>query len=554
MSAQINQVPHEILKRLNATKVVMLTTKDEPEKVFVSTHLDRNSFTLDPAGLKEISGFEVFSNRRKDEDVYSIMMLVLKLDIEIIEEAASHLDNRYRVMSELDAVLQHNKDVYVVYVVTHYNAGPLGPLTINIGGDCYRTGKEIKDLESILDRTKGLAEAMLRKAVMIFPDIPALHGGKKGEWIILDRTGKKIDGISEEAIVTLGSVVIPRGIAFLNNYKESKATDNQLFDKFPARNYIRPDTGSPDVVSGIYWRGDRKEKPISMCHVWAKRGPEYNFDMSYFTCLPSDLGGTKDSSARPTGYGVATTTIELSKRYFEDTSTLKFLLEAAGNVGRSTIEALIEDYGIRPENITVFDKDNAACDFVKYKFRVNSIVLNHDDFYQTRLPEDVANGAKYDVWINNSEGNNTTPAHVESILRAGVKVFCGGANDFLLVDTQEDALKKIFAAGGWAWPDSATSGGGWTLAVMDVYTRCQGKQSNTSDIQGEILRTIMSRNLNLVKSVFASFGNHRPEGERLWQKVNEIIQERVDRAFEMESQPPHEAFRLADVTGWKMTL
>ena len=41
-------------------------------------------------------------------------------------------------------------------------------------------------------KDRDLAEAMLKKAVMIFPDIPALHGGKKGEWIILDRGGKKL--------------------------------------------------------------------------------------------------------------------------------------------------------------------------------------------------------------------------------------------------------------------------------------------------------------------------------------------------------------------------
>jgi midasin (ATPase involved in ribosome maturation) len=32
---------------------------------------------------------------------------------------------------------------------------------------------------------------MIRKGVMVFPDIPILHGGKKGEWILLDSKGQK---------------------------------------------------------------------------------------------------------------------------------------------------------------------------------------------------------------------------------------------------------------------------------------------------------------------------------------------------------------------------
>lgn len=549
MSLRINKIPHKLLKRLNATRAVLLTTADEPGVTYVSTYLDAEGYSLDPAGLNVIHDFEALAERRAAEGVYSIMALVLRLDTELIEEAGSHLDNRYRIMAELDAVVQHNRDVYVVYVVTHYNAGPLGPLTVHIGGDCYRTDPNIKDLESILDRTKDLAEAMLKKAVMIFPDNPALHGGKKGEWIILDRDGKKIEGISEEAIVALGSVAIPRGIRFLNRAKENRARQQGIVPAFPAQNYVRPDTGSPDVLSGVYWRGERKDKYISMCHVWQKRG----LDMAGFTCLPADLGGTRDSSARPTGYGVATTAMELAQRYFGAVDQLQFVLEAAGNVGRNTIEALIDLYHIPAAHITVFDKDNAACDFVKDKFHVNAIALNNEDFYLTRLPEDAAAGVTYDVWINNGEGNNTRPAHIENLLRAGVRLFCGGANNFLHVATQEATRQLIFAAGGWAWPDPATSGGGWTLAVMDVATRCQGHSADTPEIRAEIVRTIVSRNAGLVRDVFTSLGGSRPDGLALWNKVDEIIQARVAQAL-AQHFTPDEIRQLADASRWQLRL
>lgn len=549
MLLRINKFPHKLLRRLNATRAVLLTTADESGVTYVSTYLDAESYSLDPAGLNAINGFEALAERRATEGVYSIMAIILRLDTELIEEAGSHLDNRYRIMAELDAVVQHNRDVYVVYVVTHYNAGPLGPLTVHIGGDCYRTDPDIKDLESILDRTKDLAEAMLKKAVMIFPDNPALHGGKKGEWIILDRDGKKLEGLSEEAIVALGSVAIPRGIQFLNRYKENRARELGVMGAFPAQNYVRPDTGSPDVLSGIYWRGERKDKYISMCHVWHKRG----LALAGFTCLPADLGGTRDPSARPTGYGVATTAIELARRYFGAVDQLRFVLEAAGGVGRNTIEALVDRYHIPPARITVFDKDNAACDFVKDKFHVNAIALTNEDFYQTRLPEDMAAGVTYDVWINNGEGNNTRPGHIENLLRAGVRLFCGGANNFLHVATQEVSRNLIFAAGGWAWPDPATSGGGWTLAVMDVTTRCQGRSADTPEIRAEIVHTIVSRNTGLVRDVFDSFGDRRPDGQSLWNKVDEIIQSRVARAL-AQRFTPDEIGQLADASHWQLQL
>lgn len=541
---ELNRFPHEVLKKLNAKQAILFTSEKTEDKVLVSTRLG-------PQDMHPMEGLGSLSNLRQVEGVYSITTTILKLDSELIRRSTTYFENRYRIMSELDALLNHKKDVYVVYVITHYNPNqrPFGPLTVNIGGDCYREGKNIVDLNSIFERTKELAEAMIKKSAMIFPDIPTLHGGKKGEWIIVGKRGQKIEGISSEAIIALGSVIIPKGITFLNRYKEQQAIEMGIFDKFPEKNYIKPDSGSPDVLSGMFWRGGKKDKYLNMCDAWFNR----KIELANFTCIPEELGGTIDESARPTAYGVATTAIELSRNYFkgrQDIRNLKFLLEAAGGVGRNTVEALINTYKIPPRNITVFDRRDASCKFVEEKFGVNTIVLKHTDFYQARLLRDITNGLNYDVWINNGEGDNTNINFIDNLIQAGVKVFCGGANNFLKVSQEEEIKQRIFKSGGWAWPDPAASGGGWTLAVLDLFTRCQGKTANTPEIQDQILNTIQSRNARLVNDVLDSCSAN-PNGEELWKNVDEIIQERVTKTLQLELKP-EEIFQQADVSNWKL--
>lgn len=546
MTIEINHIPHHTLHAYNARRAVLLTSEPLGDRVLMTT-------SGNPATLHAATSLEALAECRHREKVYSICMTVLKLDAELIDEATSELENRYRIISELDMLLDYEQDVYVVYAVTHYNPGqkPLGPLTVNIGGDCYRTGRAIKDLQAVLDRTRDLAEAMLKKAVMIFPDVPALHGGKKGEWIVLNREGRKITGLSEEAIIALGSVIIPKGIRFLNRYKETEARRLGVCDAFPERDYVRPDSGSPDVLSGVYWRGERPDKYINMCDAWSKRGK----DMSMFTCLPPNLGGTLDSSARPTGYGVATTTVELARRYFErqgkKLEELRWLLEAAGGVGRNTVEALVQRYGVPPKQITVVDRNDQAANHVREKYLVQSITLRASDFYEVRLPEDVRTGERYDVWINNGEGDNTRPDQIASLLAAGVRVFTGGANNFLQVGTQQESLNRIFEAGGWTWPDPATSGGGWTLAVIGILARSQGRPANTAETRERILDIITSRNAQLVADVLdrlpAGAG-----GAEIWANVERLIAERVEKTLARELAP-EEIFQYADTTLWSLT-
>ena len=546
MTLEINQIPYQALRRFHANKAVVVTRADGDGKVLIST-------SLNPQDLHETAELDALRVCREQERVYSITMTILRLDHHLIGEATSFLENRYRIISELDTLLRYEKNVYVAYVITHYNPEqkPLGPLTVNIGGDCYRTGRAIKDLESILNRTRDLAEAMLKKAVMIFPDIPALHGGKKGEWIILNQEGEKIEGLSEEAIIALGSAIIPKGIGFLNRYKELQAREQEICAAFPPRGYVKPDSGSPDVLSGVYWRGERPNKYINMCDAWSKR----RVDMSQYTCLPTSLGGTRDSSARPTGYGVATTTYELARRYFShrgrQPAELRFLLEAAGGVGQNTVEALIDRHDVPADNITVFDRSEEACTLVHERYGVHTITLRHTDFYEHRLLRDLREDVRYDVWVNNGEGDNTKPAHVANLIKAGVRVFAGGANNFLKIETQAKSRELIFRAGGWAWPDPATSGGGWTLAVLDIMTRCQGKKSNSDKTRRRILDIITTRNSKLVADVLDELPPDAA-GDVIWEKVDQLIQDRVEQTLALDLSPD-EILEHADSRRWQLT-
>jgi hypothetical protein len=533
---EINLIPAEILSRFNANQIVLITTEALKNQVLGTT-------TFDPHSLQVIDGLERLAEVRQSEGVYSITTSIIVLNQNSIDEATSGFEHRFRIAAELDALLRHERKVYVAYAVTHFNYRPMDELTVFIGGDCYRTGEEIKDLETVLSRTKDLAQAMIRKAVMIFPDIPTLHGGKKGEWIVLDRDGKKIEGLSEEAIVALGTLIIPKGIKFLNDYKEKNAREKDIFASFPKRNVIRPDTASPDVLSGPNW--------TAMCQVWAKRGLDLSrrLDLSYVTCLPENLRGPLVPSSYPTGYGVVATANKLVQYYFKDKelTDIAFLLEALGGVGQATVEALLKkDY--KPENITAFDKSAEVCKRMADKYGINTLTMTNDEFYR-RLDST----QQYDVWINNGEGDNTLPEHIERLLRSGVRIFCGAANNFLKKSLVDESLQKIFEAGAWAWPDEAASGGGWTLAVIDVLTRSKGEQSNTLEVRKQILETIISRNEKLVDAVVGGLMNDgKASGEAIWAKVEQIINERVNNTLKKQFKP-EEIAAQANVTTWKLT-
>ncbi len=130
-----------------------------------------------------------------------------------IKSVLQNFQLTHPVSSELNYFLQQHPDANAVYVVAHKTGGH--ELLVSVGGDCYRPDRG--DLLSMLTRTKDLATGMLRKASLLFPDIPALTGGKKGEFGVIDENHNSISKeLSEEAIFQLSAWLMPIGIQFLN--------------------------------------------------------------------------------------------------------------------------------------------------------------------------------------------------------------------------------------------------------------------------------------------------------------------------------------------------
>lgn len=117
------------------------------------------------------------------------------------------------ITQEIDNFLQQHPEAMAVYVVAHKTGGH--ELLVSIGGDCYRPDRG--NLLSMLTRTRDLATGMLRKSSLIFPDIPALTGGKKGEFGIINTNHESISKqLSSDAIFQLSAWIMPMGIQFLN--------------------------------------------------------------------------------------------------------------------------------------------------------------------------------------------------------------------------------------------------------------------------------------------------------------------------------------------------
>ncbi len=486
-----------------------------------------------PIVLDECPEASVLDEVRLENRVFSLTLLIRRINDDCIESAVECMRDAASIREELQKLT--DGEHFVCYVVTHFNSWPAAELTVFIGGDCYRSGANIVSLASAFQRTRDLAHAMVRKSVMVFPDIPVLHGGKKGEWIVVDKQGLKVEGLSDRAIVALGTLVIPEGIGFINALKEQWAKERGIYADFPAINVMRPDTASPDVMSGPNW--------AEMCQVWSDRGRP----LDQVTCLPASLGGPKVPSSHPTAYGVVTTALKMRAARFPEKSIAdtRFLLEALGGVGTIAIARLLE-LGANPANITGFDRSEERC-AVNAAKGVRTVCSMSGDFYRNLNPATDT----YDVWINNGEGDNTTPDEVRRLLDCGVRVFCGGANNFLQEKTKSVSLNAIFEGGGWAWPDEAASGGGWTLAVIDVMTRARGLRADSEEAKQLIVGTIESRNAALVDSVLARAGSN-PDGRSIWNAVHEVIDQREAKAIAMHLTPEEIASR-ADVTTWNLS-
>lgn len=498
--------------------------------------------SFDPADLIQLDGsvFGALEDERRRLGVHSVLVCAVKVTPELADEVAGLFPEFPGVAEEIRGLLDEYGQLTNVYVCTHANRGdnPCGSLTISVGGDCYRIDQF--DLSGVIERTSLLAKAMARKSVMMFPDVPVLHGGKKGEWVVLDRRGHAVKELSDAVKVALGAVVIKRGIEFLNRLK-SRRLGEELGADAGGMVMMAPDTASPDTVSGKYWP--------NLCRAWQAMG----LDTRFVTCLPAGappaseggVGGLKSESALPTGYGVAATALRLVGRLMPKPLTeCRFVVEAAGNVTYYTLHALINRYGLAPGRMVAFDPNAAACERIRRAFPGVDVRLHTDEQFYT-----AGTGEVFDVWVNNGLGNRTRRAQVEWLLDRGVRVFCGGANNFLRKSDERESLEAIWARGAWAWPDEATSGGGWAFAVMDLYARTLGRPALAGDFIQRVIARVERSNVDAVDAAVGT--GAAPDGRELWERIEAEIDARVVKSLSRKL-PAKNLTALADIRNWKL--
>lgn len=410
---------------------------------------------------------------------------------------------------EIEVLLATHPDALITYVVTHKTGGG-NPLLVHVGGDCYRP--ERGALLSIMERTRDLATGMLRKASMIFPDIPALTGGKKGEFVIVNpNTEESVSGfLSDKTIFQLSCLVLPVGISFLNFIKG--------FNEQSQPNTLPPDSISPDVYTGQRWD--------KYCPEWiVKQG----VSPKIITCLPAEFGGSGLSSSVPTAAGVTTTANELIKQLLNNNiSAKKFLLEGGGGVGKNAMKFLVEDFGVAPANITMVDISAAACEEAK-KIGVNAVQMEANKFYHSLTGE-----AEFDLWMNNGVGDTAGLLEVQKLLQTGIKIFMGGANNLFRVDELDGVLNEITMSDAYAYPDWATSAGGWTYAVLDQFKKCGG------NFHQDALHVIKQRNTKMVNDAFTKF----TAGADLWRKVEANAKTVIDHCLVRHSTLTNNDFNI----------
>jgi len=549
--ARLDRLPAAALDALEVSRALLHVNGDRPGAVAATTRRTEDG-AFDPEGLESLpddrAEASVLETWRREAGLHAVTTALFRIDDDLVAETVEALPETAIDPAGVRAVLERfraaHPDAVLAYVATHANRGPAGPLTVFIGGDCYRLDQP--SFAAVLMRTRLLAEAMLGKSVSIFPDLPALHGGKKGEWVVLDAAGRSLHELEEPAVAALATVAIPAGIGFLDRLKERQARAEGMLESSEefGTGMIMPDTGSPDVVSGAWWS--------HFFDTWAARGMDERA-LRRFTCAPEAYRGPSVPSSVPTGYGVAAVADELARRFFgSDAPTRRrYLVEALGAVSRSVLEALIDRHGVPRDRIVAFDPHEPAVHAARERFGIEAVHAGHDDFYRHRLA-DLAGDGGFDVWINNGLGDNTSADHVAALVDAGVRVFCGGANNFLQVAEESASFERIFAAGGIAWPDRVTSGGGWTLAVLDLVRRCRGRSASDPAWRDRILEVIASRNADLIHEVVERTGPIREAGGRaIWDEVNRVLAEREARARETRLAPA-EARAAARVEDWPL--
>lgn len=416
---------------------------------------------------------------------------------------------------------QIHSDAWLVYVISHMTGG--NPRLISVGGDCYRS--ERPDFRSMLVRTKDLAEGMLKKSSLIFTDIPALTGGKKGEFGIIDSNEKSISfkpnsaltpeeqnreiHLADDAIFEISKLIMPIGIRFLNEVIK------------PNDAPIAPDSLSPDVFTGARWE--------NYTDYWKGN----SVDHRYMTCDNFEAGM---NSAIPTAYGVVAAVKALSDGILNksDFASKHFLMEGFGGVGENAVKFFINEHKVPAANITVIDPDGEKCAKAK-TYGINVINSFANPFYDTLNVSE----STYDIWVNNGVGDTVGINEVKNLLKTGVKIFAGGANNLFLVEELSDICKLIAEQKASAFPDWACSAGGWTYAVLQQIKKAD------SNFKSDANQIIAARN---VKTVNEALRDYTP-GQDLWAIAESQAKSKIEFALSHHATLTDDDF---DIKKWKI--
>ncbi len=407
----------------------------------------------------------------------------------------------------------------VHYALVRANLGPAGHATVAVGGDCLRDELTLAD---VFGRAKLLAGAMIRKAQTCFPNMPGLHGGKKGELLITGENGQgrvfKADDdakkdrtervLPHSLAMALSVPAMAMGIQFANLWRAKHVSE---WGGVLPLDAIAPESLSPDVTTGAHW--------TQMCRMWWQMG----LDPRMVTCEPEELGGFSWPSSVPTGLGVATAAKialrNLATRTERHIGAMRVLIEAAGGVTRGTIPHLLAA-GVNPRNILIFDLAQGALD------AVGALQITDGDcskITRVRMPNSKAYSGgisgQFDILIVNGQGNEITRDHVAGLSGLGLKVMCGGANNIVRADQTDRIAEALHALQIDLIPDDSVSGGGWTMAVVGQLAK--SAEFDRAKLAVPVNRAVEGTVGELVQQAF----NELSKGEgKMWDIVRDVQQ------------------------------
>ncbi len=148
---QNNSLPHDVLTALDSDHAILYCSAETDGIVQVTT-------SMMPAHLQPLASLcaldgQSLNQTRQACQVDTITVTLLKLTENLIPQIGAGYPQEMQVEAELRDLLQKKRDVYVTYVITHYNSRPADELTVAVGGDCYR---DQDTLAAVFDRTAAL--------------------------------------------------------------------------------------------------------------------------------------------------------------------------------------------------------------------------------------------------------------------------------------------------------------------------------------------------------------------------------------------------------------